>query len=105
MLPSEYVARGKARDAARLAQIRTVGQTPEALETARALRARNAERNYGAVENDLVDADLAASDFFADGERKALASERSVDAIRAKFGAGAVTSGRILKAKSTYSEE
>jgi len=60
VLPSEYVARGKERDAARLAQVRTVGQTPEALETARALRARNAEVNYGAVENDLVDADLGA---------------------------------------------
>ncbi len=49
---------------------------------------------------DLVDAATATADFFADAERKALASERSVDAIRARFGAGAVTSGRILRARS-----
>ncbi len=60
VLPSEYVARNKARDAARLATVREVGQTPEALAAAKALRARNAEANYGAVENDLVDADLGA---------------------------------------------
>jgi len=60
VLPSEYVARGKARDAARLRAVRKVGQTPEALAAAKALRARNAETNYGAVENDLVDADLGA---------------------------------------------
>jgi DNA polymerase-4 len=41
---------------------------------------------------DLIDADLAAGDFFAEGEKKALASERSVDAIRERFGAAAVTS-------------
>lgn len=60
VLPSEYVARNKARDAARLATVREVGQTPEALAAAKALRARNAEANYGAVENDLVNADLGA---------------------------------------------
>lgn len=54
---------------------------------------------------DLVDADAASADLFAEGERKALASERSVDAIRARFGAGAVTSGRILMAKPTHTEE
>ncbi len=54
---------------------------------------------------DLIDADLATSDLFAEGERKALASERSVDAIRARFGPGAVTSGRILKARGAYNEE
>ena len=54
---------------------------------------------------DLIDADLAKGDFFADGERKALAGERSVDAIRARFGAAAVTSGRILKAKTAQEEE
>jgi DNA polymerase-4 len=50
---------------------------------------------------DLVDAESAVADFFAEGERKALASERSIDAIRAKFGADAVTSGRILKARAS----
>jgi DNA polymerase-4 len=50
---------------------------------------------------DLVGAESAGADFFAEGERKALASERSIDAIRAKFGADAVTSGRILKARAS----
>ena len=54
---------------------------------------------------DLVDAALAEADFFAEKEKKALAGERSVDAIRARFGAGAVTSGRILRAKGAYNEE
>ena len=54
---------------------------------------------------DLVDADHAAGDFFDGGERKALASERSVDAIRERFGAAAVTSGRILRAKSAQDED
>jgi DNA polymerase-4 len=54
---------------------------------------------------DLVDADSAAGDFFAEDERRALASERSVDAIRARFGADAVTSGRILRARTTRAEE
>ena len=54
---------------------------------------------------DLVDAGTAASDFFADGERKALASERSVDAIRERFGVDAVTSGRILRARSERDEK
>lgn len=49
---------------------------------------------------DLVDAELAGADFFAEDERKALVEERAVDAIRARFGAGAVTSGRILRAKA-----
>jgi DNA polymerase-4 len=54
---------------------------------------------------DLIDADVAKGDFFADGERKALASERSVDAIRERFGAAAVTSGRILRTKAAEEED
>lgn len=54
---------------------------------------------------DLVDAELAGADFFAAEERKALASERSIDAIRAKFGVGAVTSGRILRAKRDHDDD
>ncbi|HEY0648195.1 DNA polymerase IV [Phenylobacterium sp.] len=48
---------------------------------------------------DLIDAELAGADFFAGDERRRLASERSIDVIRAKFGADAVTSGRILRAR------
>ncbi|HLZ77602.1 DNA polymerase IV [Phenylobacterium sp.] len=48
---------------------------------------------------DLIEADAVEDDFFAGDERKALAGEKTLDAIRAKFGAGAVTSGRIFRAK------
>jgi DNA polymerase IV len=36
-------------------------------------------------------------DFFAGDERRALKGEKTLDAIRARFGAGAVTSGRIFR--------
>lgn len=54
---------------------------------------------------DLVDAESAGADFFAGDEKKALASERSVDAIRARFGADAVTSGRLLRARADRDED
>ncbi|MEO8115357.1 MAG: DNA polymerase IV [Phenylobacterium sp.] len=54
---------------------------------------------------ELVEAEGAADDFFAGDERKALAAERTLDAIRARFGTGAVTSGRILRAKAAHREE
>ena len=49
---------------------------------------------------ELVDAETATDDFFATEERRARASERTLDALRQKFGADAVTSGRILRAKA-----
>jgi len=52
---------------------------------------------------DLVEAETAGTDFFAD-ERRALAGERSVDALRTRFGADAVTSGRSLRLKSERKE-
>ena len=48
---------------------------------------------------DLVEADAVEADFFAGEERRALAEERMVDQLRARFGADAVTSGRILRLK------
>jgi DNA polymerase-4 len=54
---------------------------------------------------DLVEGQEAAADFFAEEERKALASERSVDAIREKFGAGAVTSGRMLRRSTSRDDD
>jgi DNA polymerase IV len=48
---------------------------------------------------DLIEAGAVKDDFFAGDERRALAGEKTLDAIRARFGAGAVTSGRIFKAK------
>ncbi len=49
---------------------------------------------------DLVEADAVEGDFFAGDERRALAGEKTIDALRARFGAEAVTSGRIFRAKS-----
>ena len=46
-----------------------------------------------------VGAGSGGDDFFAGEERKALAGEKPLDAIRARFGADAVTSGRIFRAR------
>jgi len=54
VLPSEYVARGKARDAARLSAVRSVGGDDEALALAEALRDRNAANNYGKIRSTEV---------------------------------------------------
>jgi DNA polymerase-4 len=54
---------------------------------------------------DLLEADAVETDFFAGEERRALAGEKTLDAIRARFGAGAVTSGRILRAKGALKED
>jgi DNA polymerase-4 len=40
-----------------------------------------------------------ALDFFAGEETRALKSEQAIDALRAKFGADAVVSGRALKTR------
>jgi len=48
---------------------------------------------------DLIEAEAAGADFFAGDERRALAGERTIDQLRARFGAQAVTSGRILRLK------
>jgi DNA polymerase IV len=55
--------------------------------------------------SDLSPAETATADFFAERERRALAGERTVDAIRARFGAGAVTSGRLLKARTAHEDD
>ena len=48
---------------------------------------------------ELVDADTAAGGLFESEETRALTGERAMDALRARFGAEAVTSGRVLKSK------
>jgi DNA polymerase-4 len=53
-------------------------------------------RLIGAGLSDFVDA-ADGLDLFADEERRARSSEQAVDALRARFGAGAVVSGRSLK--------
>ncbi|MCR5880703.1 DNA polymerase IV [Phenylobacterium sp. J367] len=54
---------------------------------------------------ELVEADAVEGDFFAGEERRALASEKTLDTLRARFGADAVTSGRILRAKAALKED
>jgi DNA polymerase-4 len=58
-------------------------------------------RLIGAGLSELVDADAVEPDFFAGAERRVLDGERTSDAIRDRFGAGAITSGRALRAKSS----
>jgi len=50
---------------------------------------------------ELIEAEAVEDDFFAGDERRALAGEKTLDALRARFGAGAVTSGRIFRAKGS----
>jgi DNA polymerase-4 len=54
---------------------------------------------------ELAPAEASADDFFAGEERRARASERTLDALRRKFGADAVTSGRNLRAKAAARRE
>ncbi|QUD88179.1 DNA polymerase IV [Phenylobacterium montanum] len=53
-------------------------------------------RLIGAGLSDFVDA-AEGLDLFADTERRARKSETAIDALRGKFGAGAVVTGRVLK--------
>jgi len=54
---------------------------------------------------ELVDAETVSDDFFAGEERRARASERTLDTLRQRFGADAILSGRILRAKAAGKEE
>ena len=54
-------------------------------------------RLIGAGLSDFVDAAEADSDFFGGDERKTLKNEKTIDGLRARFGAGAVMTGRALK--------
>ena len=62
--------------------------------------ARDPYRLIGAGLSDFVNAEEAASDFFAGEERRALSGEKAMDKLRARYGAQAVVSGRALKRKS-----
>ncbi|MFA5601793.1 MAG: DNA polymerase IV, partial [Phenylobacterium sp.] len=48
---------------------------------------------------DLADAASVEADFFAGEEKRALAEETTLDAIRARFGPAAVVSGRALRSR------
>lgn len=54
---------------------------------------------------ELVEAEAVDADFFAGEERRAIRNERTIDELRARFGAEAVTSGRILKLKRRRDED
>jgi DNA polymerase-4 len=54
---------------------------------------------------ELQPAETSADDFFAGEERRARANERTLDALRQRFGSDAVTSGRILRAKTAAKRE
>jgi DNA polymerase-4 len=45
----------------------------------------------------IAAAESAAGDFFAQDESRALTSEKAIDALRGRFGAEAVITGRSLK--------
>jgi DNA polymerase-4 len=55
-----------------------------------------AYRLIGTGLSDLVDA-AAGLDMFAEDERRARRNEQTIDAVRARFGADAIVSGRTLK--------
>ncbi|PVM91301.1 DNA polymerase IV [Caulobacter endophyticus] len=56
-------------------------------------------RLIGAGLTEFVPAAGAADDFFAGDERRALKSETAIDALRGKYGLGAVVTGRALKSR------
>jgi DNA polymerase IV len=80
---------------------------PEPVQTARALFAVGREllkpelgrpyRLIGIGMADIHDADDAPEGLFASAETRALKAETTIDALRAKFGTGAVVAGRALK--------
>ena len=75
--PSDYLARADAQNAARLAAVRSVGQTPEALAAAESARSAAAKINYGEAYKQAVKADpklIALSDnpYFKDALPDAL---------------------------------
>ena len=68
--PSAYSDIAKAQEAARLAAVRKVGQTPEQLKAAESIRSISGQRNYGAVVDDMIN---------SDGRLKSLLSRPSMD--------------------------
>ena len=58
-----------------------------------------AYRLIGAGLTEFVDGETAGADMFAEDERRTLKNETAIDALRGKFGAGAVVSGRALKGR------
>lgn len=64
-------------------------------------RPGRAFRLIGVGISELIEAQAVEADFFGEDEKRSLASERTADALRARFGAGALTSARALGRKSS----
>ena len=58
-------------------------------------------RLIGVGITDLIEPQDVEDDFFGGDERRTLAGEKTADAIRARFGATALTSARALRGKSS----
>jgi DNA polymerase-4 len=94
----------KTTDFRQITRRRTLGVPTQAARTlfgvARELLAAEAHgqayRLIGAGLSDLVDA-ATGLDLFAEDERRARRSEQTMDALRARFGADAIVTGRTLK--------
>ncbi|OYU71631.1 MAG: DNA polymerase IV [Alphaproteobacteria bacterium PA2] len=67
-------------------------------------RPGRAFRLIGVGISELIEAQAVESDFFGDEERRSLASEKTADALRARFGSAALTSGRALGRKTPPSD-
>ncbi len=78
--------------------ILAVGRELLAAELASGRQGR-AFRLIGIGISELVLAQDAETDFFGEDEKRRLASEQTADDLRARFGAGALTSGRALRRK------
>jgi len=78
--------------------ILAVGRDLLAAELASGRQGR-AFRLIGIGISELVLAQDAETDFFGEDEKRRLASEQTADDLRARFGAGALTSGRALSRK------
>ena len=66
--------------------------------------ARRAFRLIGVGISELVEAGSVEGDFFGEAEKRSLASEKTADALRARFGATALTSGRALNRKASETD-
>ena len=69
-----------------------------------AARGGRAFRLIGVGISELVEAQAVESDFFGEDERRSLVSEKTADALRARFGSAALTSGRALGRKTPPSD-
>jgi DNA polymerase-4 len=61
------------------------------------VRGERAYRLIGVGLSDLSEADAAPKELFGDGEARARSAETAIDALRTRFGDGAVVSGRAFK--------